>query len=154
METVAKTNESVPTATIPVQATVFMSSYFSTRDGEQKEYVACKLSNPFTDEDFGDVEIAPKWRDVKGVFDFKAKKILRTRESFEIEGEIKINSYVNKQKKRKVMYPALFFKNPFGEKTIEFSVRGDENAAVFSMLASETFKMQLDAESVAKANEE
>lgn len=155
MEKTVKTtgNEAVSTATVPVKATVSTGSYFSVKDGEVKEYVKCVLSNPFSDPDFGDVEIAPKWRDAKGVFDFKAKKILRTHDIFDIEGEIKINSYVNKQKKKKVTYPALLFVNPFGEHKIEFSVRGDENAAVFSDLASAVFKTQLDAESVATAKD-
>lgn len=156
MEKEVKTTDNmnaVPTMTVPAKATVRMSSYIN-KAGEDKEYVSVTLHNPFDDPDFGDVEISPQWRDAKGVFEFKAKKVLKTHESFELDGCIKIRSYVNKVKRRKVTYPALLFENPFGDGEILFSIRGEDNAAVFSMLASQVFKAQLDVEAVGTAQDD
>lgn len=146
--------EEVKPVSIPARALVHMANYVN-KAGQMVEYVGVTLKNPFTDEDFGDVEIAPKWRDAKGIFEYKAKKMLRTHDDFEIVGEIRINRYNSKLKKRQVSYPAIFMTDPFGgDRPIEFAVRGEENSAVFSMLASEAFSEALDSEATPLAKED
>lgn len=136
----------IPTATLPFRATVSMGEFYDEDAKESRQYVSCTLENPFQDEDFVNIRISPKWKSLKGTFEFKAKKVLRTQESFEIEGVIKVGSYYSKRKKRKVTYPAMFVNNPFGDGTIEFGIKREEDAAVFAMLASDHFKTQCDTE--------
>ena len=142
-----KQNEVVTTKALPFHATVSMGEYYDETTREMRSYVSVVLKNPFDDEDFTDVRITPKWRNVKGTFDYSAKKLLRSRDEFEIDGEIKLAQYYSKRKKRKVTYPGMFVQNPFGEGPLEFGVKREEDASVFSMLASAYFKTQLDTES-------
>ena len=147
MENKSKVQDTaVSTAVLPFRATVSTGEYFDEATNGMREFVNCILDNPFDDPDFTDIRISPKWKSAKGTFDFKAKKILRSQGSFEIKGEIKLGTYFNKKKKRKVVYPGMFVENPFGDGTIEFGVKREEDAAVFSMLASDYFKTQLETE--------
>lgn len=146
----AKTTENqtkaVSTATLLFTATVSMGEYYDEDAREMRKYVSCILKNPFEDEDYEDIRITSKWRSSKGRFDFSAKKLLKTRDDFELSGEIKLATYYSKRKKRKVVYPGMFVENPFGDGTIEFGVKREEDAAVFSMLASQYFDTQLESE--------
>lgn len=141
-----KQNDAVSTKVLPFRATVRMGDYYDEATKEMREFVSVVLVNPFEGEPFEDIRIAPKWRSVKGTFDFSSKKLLRNRDEFEIEGEIKLASYFSKKKRRKVVYPGMFVVNPFGDGMLEFGVKREEDAAVFSMLASAYFDEKLDSE--------
>lgn len=137
---------------IAITATVKMSCYINDQK-EKVEFVEAVLHNPFEGEDFN-ASITPKWKDTKGVFDFKAKRVLKTSESFNISGRIATNTYFSKIKKREVSYPAIFVVDPFeSDHEIEFAVKGEGNAAVFSMLVSARWQVQPEAEAVGVAQE-
>ena len=140
-------NKAKATKVLSFKATVSLGSFYDESSRETKDFVSVMLISPFDDEDFTDTRIEPKWKDAKGTFNYKAKKALKLQDNFELNGEIRKVSYYNKKKKRYVDYPGMFVKDPFGnDREIEFGVKREEDAAVFSMLASEYFNEALESE--------
>ena len=127
--------------TLPITATVTLKTY-TLKDKTTREYISADLFNPFEGEDF-EVELSPKWKSDKGIFDYKAKKLLQTRSSFEITGYLTPITFYSKRKKRETTVIGVFVKNPFFGGDIEFRISNDEQYSVLAFYCSEAWNIKL-----------
>lgn len=117
---------------------------FETDEGETKDYVATELIDPFDDEDFRDIGIAPKWTNDRPVFNFKAKKALKTQDSIIFPVTLKVCTYKRKDDKKLVSYPGLVGKSPFDGRPMEFVVKGENNRIIFDDIARDMLGLRAD----------
>lgn len=136
-----QTTTTEQTKVIKLQARILMRKFEDDETKEVHEYVAIELPDPFGDEDFRDIGIAPRWDDQKAIFKFKAKKALKTAEKVDFEIELKPVTYKNKEKKE-VTYPGLICISPFDGRRLEFFVKGDNNRAIFNDVAYDLLELR------------
>lgn len=126
---------------LPITATVTLKSY-KRRDKTVIEYVAADLINPFEGEEF-EVELSPKWKSDKGIFDYKSRKILKEKSLFEIKGYLTPVTYYSKSRKREVTVIGCFMENPFFAGDMEFRIGDEEQYSVLAFFCSEAWGMKL-----------
>lgn len=133
-------SESVPK--LPFTARYGYDAY-TDRDKVRQRYIKITLNNPFPGEDFEDVELACKWRQDKGVFDFKAKKALAQADELIMQGYFTVESFVSKRTKKRVQCVGIRAKNPFFSGEFDLKVRQPEDAAVLALLLSDAWGIHL-----------
>lgn len=120
----------------------------TNRDKVKVNVVSSRLPDPFGDEDFIDVPIAPKWANSGGIFKYLMTKALKEMPRLEYPVIVTPITFYSKKAKKELTIAGMFIKNPFGDGYIEFQVhepqRDQEKAAVFAMLVSARWQMQLD----------
>lgn len=126
---------------LPITATVTLKSY-KMRDKTTREYIAADLVNPFEGEDF-EVELSPKWKSDKGIFDYKARRVLATQSSITICGYLTPVTYYSKARKRDVTVIGCFMENPFFSGDMEFKISNDEQYSVLAFYCSEAWGIKL-----------
>lgn len=141
MENQVQDNGKKAQTKLPITATVTLKSY-KLRDKTTREYIAADLVNPFEGEDF-EVELSPKWKSDKGIFDYKARRALETQSSFTIGGYLTPVTYYSKARKRDVTVIGCFMENPFFSGNIEFKISNDEQYSVLAFYCSEAWGIKL-----------
>lgn len=126
---------------LPITAIVTLKSY-SLKDKTKREYISADIVNPFEGEDF-DVEIAPKWKSDKGIFDYKARRRLQAEASFEICGYLSPVTYFSKAQKKNKTVVGVFIENPFFGGNIEFRILNEEQYSVLAFYCSEAWGIKL-----------
>ena len=116
---------------------------YEKKDKTKIEFIALDVINPLGDEDLGDIRIACKWKNDKGIFDFKAKKKLRATDVFTVSGYLMPTSFFSKRAKRKLTIVGVFLSNPFFDGELECTVRDAEQYAVLALLLSERWGIKL-----------
>lgn len=139
-EILSETSES-PTFEMKARISI---KQFETDEGEKKDYVATELTDPFDDEDFRDIGIAPKWDRDRPVFKFKAKKALKTHDDITFPVTLKICTYTRKDDKKLVSYPGLVGVSPFDGRPMEFVVKGENNRAIFDDIARDMLGLRAE----------
>ena len=96
---------------LPITATVVVHESGFGKD--KREYIAADLINPFEGENF-EVELSPKWKSDKGIFDYKAKKLLNESGSFTVNGYLTpVTFYSKKAKKKNTVVNFFIYKTIF-----------------------------------------
>lgn len=125
---------------LPITLTVVMHerSYGKTKE----EYVAADLVNPFAGEDF-EVEFSPKWKSDKGIFDYKAKKLLKEKGAFEVKGYLTPVTFYSKKAKRNMTVASCFIDNPFFSGEIEMRASKTDQYSVLALFCSDAWGIKL-----------
>ncbi len=141
------TNQVQKTVTSKELIAKILIDSFETDEKEMREYLAIRLPDPFGDEDFVNVAIAPKWEDDESVFKYYAKKALRTEPEIEFPVTLKVLEYKNKKKNKTVRYAGLIGISPFNGRELEFRIKSKEKAAVFTELAGKLLGLDISQSS-------
>ena len=133
-------NEQNEQPKLPIKATVVVHESGFGKD--KTEYIAADLINPFAGETFS-VELTPKWKSDKGIFDYKARRLLQTQSSFEIGGYLTPVTYYSKARKQDVTVIGCFMENPFFAGEMEFRISDEEQYSVLSFYCSAAWGVKL-----------
>lgn len=126
---------------LAITAVVTEKSY-TRKDKTVVKSIIADLVNPFEGEDF-EVELTPKWKNEKGIFDYKARKQLKIAPSFSVTGYLTVNSFYSKKRKCDCQTVGVYIENPFFSGEIEFRVRDEEQYSVLAYYCSETWGIKL-----------
>ena len=125
---------------MPIKATVVMHERGFSKNKE--EYIAADLVNPFAGEDF-EVELTPKWKSDKGIFDYKARRLLKDSGSFTVNGYLTPVTFYSKKAKRDMTVVSCFIENPFFAGALEFRAEKKEQYSVLAFYCSEAWGIKL-----------
>lgn len=155
---------------LAVDARFIMRSY-KDKDGNDVEFLAFELINPFGDDEiFQNIVLKAKWDKydeksgrlvrpdrVFGYMSYYAKKSLRTALEVPVKVTIKPVSYISKRTKEKVTYPAMFAEPTFvellDERAVEVVVKGANDANTFVLLASKALGIKFTAKDYADVDD-
>lgn len=126
---------------LPITATVTLKTR-TFRDGSTNEYIAADLVNPFEGEDFA-VEFSCKWKSDKGIFDYKARKLLQKDSSFTLTGYLTPVKFFSKRLQRDTFVVGCFFDNPFFAGELEFRIVSEEQYALLALYCSDAWGLKL-----------
>ncbi len=133
-------NEQNEQPKLPIKATVVVHESGFGKD--KTEYIAADLINPFAGETFS-VELTPKWKSDKGIFDYKAGKILKSDGAFEVQGYLTPVTFYSKKAKKNMTVVSCFIQNPFFSGDIEFRARSMEQYSVLALFCSDAWGIKL-----------
>ncbi|WP_251616335.1 hypothetical protein [Pumilibacter muris] len=125
---------------LPITATVVVHESGFGKD--KRAYIAADLINPFEGEDF-EVELSPKWKSDKGIFDYKARKLLNESGSFTVNGYLTPVTFYSKKNKKDMTVVSCFIDNPFFAGDIEFRADKKEQYSVLAFYCSEAWNIKL-----------
>lgn len=140
LKAVKQQNEQDEQPKLPITATVVVHERGFSKNKE--EYIAADLVNPFEGEDF-EVELTPKWKSDKGIFDYKSRKVLKEQGAFTVKGYLTPVTFYSKKAKKNMTVVSCFIENPFFSGDIELRAEKKDQYSVLALYCSDAWGIKL-----------